>query len=104
MAIGLRLEDKLIGVENFGPWKEMIVLLLEEVEVWDVVEAVVQAPIDPAQLVDFNNKNVNAKKILLDVIKDHIFPHVSWMTYAYKMWKSLVSLHQSSNENRKMVF
>lgn len=92
-----------MGAENFGPWKERIMLLLEEVEVWDVVEANVQAPIDPAQLVEFNKKNVKAKRILLNVIKDHLFPHVLGMRYAYQMWESLVSLHQSSNEKRKIV-
>lgn len=72
-----------MGAENFGPWKERIMLLLEEVEVWGVVEATVQAPTDLAQLVEFNKKNVKAKRILLDAIKDHLFPHVSGMRYAY---------------------
>lgn len=82
-----------MGAENFGPWKERIMLLLEEVEVWDVVEAIVQAPTDPTQLVEFNKKNVKEKRILLDAIEDHLFPHVSGMGYAYQMWDSLVSLH-----------
>ena len=85
-----------MGAKNFHPWKERIMLLLEEVEEWEIVEAVVQALIAPAQLVEFNKKNVKAKMILLDVIKDHLFPHVSRMRYAYQMWESLVSLHQSS--------
>lgn len=103
MDIRLRVEDRLEGSDNFGPWKERIMLLLEEVEVWDVVEAILQALIDLAQLVEFNKKNVKAKRILIYAIKDHVFPHVSRMRYAYHMWESLVSLHQSSNENRKMV-
>eukprot|EP00253_Pinus_taeda_P032489 PITA_32489 len=103
MAIGLRVENRLAGVENFGPWKARIMLLLEEDEVWDVVEATVQAPTDRAQLVEFNKKNVKAKRSLRDAIKDHLFPHVSGMRYTYQMWESLASLHQSSNENRKMV-
>jgi hypothetical protein len=38
MAIGLRVEDRLDGVANFISWKEMIVLLLWECELWDIVE------------------------------------------------------------------
>ena len=72
-----------MGAENFGPWKECIMLLLEEVEVQDVVEAVAQAPTDSAKLVEFNKKNVKEKMILLDAIKDLLFPHVSGMKYAY---------------------
>lgn len=103
MAIGLRVEDRLVGAKNFETCKERIMLLLEEVEVWDIVQAVVQLPLDPALLVEFTKKNVKAKRILLNAIKDHMFPHVSGMTYAYQMWESLVSLHHSSNENKKMV-
>jgi len=65
MLIGLRVEDRLVGARNFGPWKEKIMLLLKEVEVWDVVEVAMQAPTDPTQLVEFNKKNVKAKRILL---------------------------------------
>ena len=92
MATGMRVEDRLMGAKNFSPWNERIMLLLKEVEVWDV-EAVAQSPTDPAQLVEFNKKNVKAKRILLDAIKDNLFPHVSGMRYAYQIWNSLVSLH-----------
>ena len=37
MAISLRLEDRLTGDGNFVPWKFMIVLILEENELWDEV-------------------------------------------------------------------
>ena len=60
---------------------------------WDVVKATIQAPTDLALLVEFNKKNVKAKRILLDAIKDHLFPHVFGMKYAYQMWESLVSLY-----------
>jgi len=35
MVIGLRYEDMLDGGGNFSPWKEKIVLILEDVELWD---------------------------------------------------------------------
>ena len=38
MATSLRFEDRLEGESNFSPWKERIVLLLEESELWDIVE------------------------------------------------------------------
>ena len=34
----LRYEDGLEGAVNFSPWKERIVLLLEEIELWDIIE------------------------------------------------------------------
>lgn len=59
MVICLRVDDRLNGVDNFGPWKER--------------ESLVQPLTDPTQLVDFNKRNVKARRIILDAIKDHIF-------------------------------
>lgn len=42
--------------------------LLEQVEVLDIVEALVQPHTDPTQLVELNKKNVKGKRILLDTI------------------------------------
>ena len=41
MATSLRFEDRLDGESNFSPWKEHTVLLLEEVDLWDIVEKAV---------------------------------------------------------------
>jgi hypothetical protein len=46
MDIGLRLEDNLDGATNFSPWKEWIMLLLEENEIWDIVEKTQVVPTD----------------------------------------------------------
>ena len=37
MATGLRLEDRLDGAVKFSPWKDRIVLILQENELWDIV-------------------------------------------------------------------
>lgn len=52
---------------------------------------------------DFNKKNVKVRRVILDGMKDCLFPHVIGMKFAYKMWASLVTLHQSFNEKRKMA-
>lgn len=62
-----------------------------------------QLPVDLAQLVDFNKRNIKARIIILDAIKDHVFPHVTENKFSYKMWESLVTLPRISNENRKMM-
>lgn len=46
---------------------------------------------------------MQAKRITLDAIKDHLIPCVSRKTHTFEMWESLTKLYQSSNENRKMV-
>jgi hypothetical protein len=105
MATGLRVEDRLDGAANFSSWKARIVLLFQENELWDIVEGttatpVVAIPTDPTA---FTKKDIKAKRILFDAVKDHIIPHVSSKTYVHEMWTALKNLFQNSNENRKMV-
>jgi hypothetical protein len=54
-------------------------------------------------LTAFTKKDIKAKRILFDAVKDHIIPHVSSKTYVHEMWTALKNLFQNSNENRKMV-
>ena len=42
-------------------------------------------------------------RIILDVVKDHVIPHISGKDHAHEMWSALTGLFQSTNENRKMV-
>ena len=44
MVSGLRVEDRLDGQSNFGAWKERIISVLEEVEVWGIVEKTIVQP------------------------------------------------------------
>ena len=97
------MEDRLDGGGNWIPWRARIALLLEECELWEIVESVVIVPMDPTQLAELKKKNVKAKRIILDSVKDHIIPHVSGKNYAYQRWESLSNLYQSSNQNRKIV-
>jgi hypothetical protein len=107
MATSLRVEDRLDGAANFSRWKERIVLLLQECELWDIVNSTQQNPVtvptDAIILAEYTKKNIKAKIIILDAIKDHVIPHVTSKSNAYEMWESLTKLYQSSNENRKMV-
>jgi hypothetical protein len=107
MATGLRVEDRLDGAANFGAWKERMILLLQENELWDIVENTtthpVVVPIDATLLAAYTKKSIKAKRFILDAIKDHLIPHLTGKTHVYEMWESLTKLYQSANENRKMV-
>ena len=94
---GLRVEDRLDGGGNWTLWKARIVLLLEECELWELVEQAVSVPTDPILLAKFKKKNVRTKRIILVSVKDHIIPHVAGKDYAFEMWESLRNLYQSSN-------
>ena len=63
----------------------------------------VTVPTNATLLATYTKKNIKAKIIILDAIKDHVIPHVTGKSNAYEMWDSLTKLYQSSNENRKML-
>lgn len=85
MAYGLRVEDRLDGQVNFGAWKEIIIIVFEEDEVWDIVEKTITIPTDAAQLAEYKKKNARAKRLILDGIKDHVIPHVRGKDDAFEM-------------------
>jgi hypothetical protein len=103
MATGLRVEDRLDGAMNFGAWKDRMIFLLQENELWDIVENTtthpVVVPTDATLLVAYNKKSIKAKRFILDSIKDHLIPHLMGKTHAYEMWESLTKFYQSTNEN-----
>ena len=103
MIIGLRVEDTLDGQSNFGAWKERIISVLEETEVWDIVKKTIVIPTDATQLATYKKNSIKAKRLILDGVKDHVIPHVRGKDHAFEVWESLTNVYQSSNENRKMA-
>jgi hypothetical protein len=82
-----------------------MVFVLEDLELWDIVEATVR-PIPVIALVlvaEFRKRNNKANMTICDAVRDHIVPHLTGKACAYETWASLCKLYDSSNENRKMV-
>jgi hypothetical protein len=101
----MRVEDRLAGASNWSPWKARKVFVLEDLELWDIVEAIVPPiPVTaPVLVAEFRKRNNKVKRTICDVVRDHIIPHLTGKTCAYEMWASLCKLYESSNENRIMV-
>jgi hypothetical protein len=102
-STSLKFEDRLDGASNFLSWKVRVTLLLEENDLWDIVKDVVPSPTDLQQLAAHKKREVKAKRMILDAIKDHLIPHISEKKTMKEMFDALVSLYQSENINRKMI-
>ena len=62
MLIGLRLEDRLDEAINFSPLEGRIVLILQENELWEIVNNIVAHPVTiPTVTVDKANCARNCK-------------------------------------------
>jgi hypothetical protein len=101
----MRAEDRLAGASNWSPWKTRIIFVLEDLELWDIVQApVVLPPVTaPLLVAEFRKRNTKAKRTICDAVRDHVIPHLTGKDYAFEMWDSLCKLYQSPNQNRKMV-
>jgi hypothetical protein len=82
-----------------------MIFFLEDLQLWDIVKAVVP-PIPVTALIlveEFRRRNNKAKRMICDAMRDHIIPHLTRRNCAYKMWASLCKLYKSSNENQNLV-
>jgi hypothetical protein len=77
MVSTLKIEDRLEGAIKFQAGKEMILLMLEENDIKEYVEGVVASPTDLKELIVHNKKEVKAKWVFLESIKDHFIPHIA---------------------------
>jgi hypothetical protein len=73
---------------------------LEDNDLKEYVEVLVVDPIDPQELVVHKKKEVKAKRVLVESIKDHFIPHIFENKSTKEMYDSLVSLYQKMNIGR----
>jgi hypothetical protein len=99
----LRFEDRLDGTSDFMSWKVRVTVLLEENDIWAIVKDVVPSPTNMQELEAHKKKEVRAKRMIMDSIKDNLIPCLYEKKMAKKMFISLVSLYQSENINMKMI-
>ena len=97
MSLGLRVDDRLDGHNNYNIWKERMQSIFEEAEVWGIMVNTQQHPMnvptDVVQLADFNKKNNKGKRLILDGVKDHCIPQVRGKRLAHEMWTTLTNLY-----------
>ena len=97
------LEDKLGGDDNFRAWKYKISLILEENDLDQYISnEVLEQEGDEAKAIH-KKKFVNAKRIIVDSIKDHLIPHVSSLKTPYEVFDALMKLFEGNNINRNMT-
>jgi hypothetical protein len=103
METRLRFEDRLDGVSKYNTWKERIMLVLMENEIWEFFNTHITPPTNVTELTIHNQKDSEPKCIILDGVKDHLIPHLSRKTTNMDMRESLKGLFQIKNEIHKMV-
>ena len=99
----IRYDYSLEGASNYISWKARITLVLMENGLWNFANSTVTPSKNPRDLTIHRLKDVKVKRIILDVVKDHLIPHIAEKKLPRGMWEDLTGLYQSNNHNRKMV-
>jgi hypothetical protein len=102
MVNTFKLEERLEGEMNFWASKARFLLLLEEHHLKEYVEDVVPSATNPVDLEFHKKREVKAKHMLLDAVKNHLIPHIAEKTSSKEMYDPLVlCLYQNGNTGRK---
>jgi hypothetical protein len=75
---------------------------LEENDLKEFVENVVANPTDPHELEAHKKKEVKAKQVLLESMKDHLISHIAKKISPKEMYDALVGLYQNGNTGRNL--
>ena len=102
---GLRLEYALDGRSNYIAWKDRIEAVLEDNGLKDFIDSDVPKPgsRDAALLDTWKKKISKTRRILLEVVKDHIVSSLDRKATPFSMWKALTIFFQISSDQRKLV-
>ncbi len=103
MAPSTKLDEKLEGVEKFQAWKYIIMLILQENDPDDFIKSNVPKLEGEEDKAKHKKDMIQAKRIIVDSIKDHLIPHVSPLETPKQMYDTLARLFESQNINRRMT-
>jgi hypothetical protein len=76
--------------------------LLEENDLKEYVEDVVPSLTDAIDLEFHKKREVKAKHVLLESVKDHLNPHIVEKTFSKEIYDALVGLYRNGNRGRKL--
>jgi hypothetical protein len=97
-------EDRLEGIFNYLQWKVRINNVLKHNKLWLSANTIVPVlASDPMALDVHEVREAKTRRIILDVVKDHLIPHLAEKKTAKEIWDALKGLYEAKNENQKMA-
>ena len=84
----MKVEDHLDGAINFISWKSRV-LILEENDLLKLVNEKVPEPYVEEDKSHWRKSDARARRILVDLVRDHLFPKVLQKQMTRKMFKTL---------------
>ena len=101
MAPNTKLEEKLEGLENFLAWKYRIGLILKENDLQKYIKDEIAEPEEAGAKEKHEQDLVKAMRIIVDSIKDHLIPQVSYKKTPNQMYGALSRMYKRRNINKR---
>jgi hypothetical protein len=108
----MKSKNKLDGASSFRAWKTRIDLILANNKVLDILKGKNVKPEftkgeekelqNVAAMEKFKDVDINAMSIIVDSIKDHLIPYISYLDSSKKMYDSLTNLFLVRNIGQVM--
>ena len=102
MAPSTKLEDKLEGIEKFLAWKYRIGLIFIEDGLEKYIEDEIAEPTEVEAKHKHEQDLVKEMRIIVDSIKYHLIPRVSYKKTPKQMYDALSRMYEGKNINKKM--
>jgi hypothetical protein len=108
----MKLENKLEGDSNFRAWKKRIDLILSKNKVLDIMKGKIveldfeegkeKEPQNVVVMEKFKDNDINAMRIIVDYIKDHLICYISHIDSSKEMYDALTNLFSVINIGQVM--
>ena len=86
---------------NYVIWKARMLCLLDEHFLKSYVNNVMVVLVDPNPL-KYRGEMAKTKRMILDIVKDHVVCNIASRGIAKEMWDALTTLYQGFFEQRNM--
>jgi hypothetical protein len=103
MATGMRVEDELEGYGNFRSWKHRLQMILDENDILEHVTVGVPELEEEEQKTKHKKNEKKAKRIVSDLVKDHLIPHISKLQKTRQMDEALNRLYESKDISHNLT-
>ncbi|XP_057863426.1 uncharacterized protein LOC131071557 [Cryptomeria japonica] len=98
MASSLRAEDRLEGSTNYTSWKVRMMMALNDLA--EYVSKDAKEPTDEKEKEEWQKKDFQARRLIIDSVKDHIVSSISKMKSAREMFSTLEKMYEVNNTSR----
>jgi hypothetical protein len=103
MMIRTLVEDRLDGSSNFGCWKSILQITLEEDDLLSVIQKALPETTIDEEKEERKEDDVKARKIIIYLVRDHLLPRIANLKTTYEMYEALKNMFESNNTLRALT-